>query len=211
MDEILKTYTFESSDEDMVAPFQAKKWKILSDSEDDIGDGENRSDEKELFSSVNGEKPSLKKFKIRQRCVDSSDEENGDLNVRLMKTSKVEREKKLLEMRKKVRAKRRLYSSGDDSDDSQDLGSRNDDVDIDGNLVDFVVSDNVVEMEEEESEDGESEDDESEEGSEGEGVQQRGRKPGGSYVYTNPYKEMDELFEDNDIMKVLSKKMVRGI
>ena len=39
----------------------------------------------------------------------------------------------------------------------------------------------------------------------------RGRKPGGSYVYTNPYKEMDELFEDNDIMKVLSKKMVRGI
>ena len=142
--------------------------------------------------------------------VDSSDEENGDLNVKLMKTSKVEREKKLLEMRKKVRAKRRLYSSGDDSDDSQDLGSRNDDVDIDGNLVDFVVSDNVVEMEEE-SEDGESEDDESEEGSEGEGVQQRGRKPGGSYVYTNPYKEMDELFEDNDIMKVLSKKMVRGI
>ena len=160
MDEILKTHTFESSDEDMVAPFQAKKWKILSDSEDDIGDGENQSDEKKLFPSVNGEKPSLKKFRIRQRCVDSSDEENGDLNVKLMKTSKVEREKKLLEMRKKVRAKRRLYSSGDDSDDNQDLGSRNDDVDIDGNLVDFVVSDNVVEMEEE-SEDEESEDEES--------------------------------------------------
>ena len=206
MDEILKTPTSESSDEDMVTSFQAKKWKILSDSEDDIGDGENPSDEKELFSSVNDEKPSLKKFKIRQRCVDSSDEENDDLNVRLMKTSKVEREKKLLEMRKKVRAKRRLYSSGDESDDSQDLGSGGDDVDIDGDLEDFVVSDNVVEMEEEESED-----DESEEGSEGEGVQQRGRKPGGSYVYTNPYKEMDELFEDNDIMKVLSKKMVRGI
>ena len=33
---------------------------------------------------------------------------HGDLNVRLMKTSKVEREKKLLEMRKKVRAKRVL-------------------------------------------------------------------------------------------------------
>ena len=206
MDEILKTPTSESSDEDMVTSFQAKKWKILSDSEDDIGDGENPSDEKELFSSVNDEKPSLKKFKIRQRCVDSSDEENDDLNVRLMKTSKVEREKKLLEMRKKVRAKRRLYSSGDESDDSQDPGSGGDDVDIDGDLEDFVVSDNVVEMEEEESED-----DESEEGSEGEGVQQRGRKPGGSYVYTNPYKEMDELFEDNDIMKVLSKKMVRGI
>ena len=206
MDEILKTPTSESSDEDMVTSFQAKKWKILSDSEDDIGDGENPSDEKELFSSVNDEKPSLKKFKIRQRCVDSSDEENDDLNVRLMKTSKVEREKKLLEMRKKVRAKRRLYSSGDESDDSQDLGFGGDDVDIDGDLEDFVVSDNVVEMEEEESED-----DESEEGSEGEGVQQRGRKPGGSYVYTNPYKEMDELFEDNDIMKVLSKKMVRGI
>ena len=206
MDEILKTPTSESSDEDMVTSFQAKKWKILSDSEDDIGDGENPSDEKELFSSVNDEKPSLKKFKIQQRFVDSSDEENDDLNVRLMKTSKVEREKKLLEMRKKVRAKRRLYSSGDESDDSQDLGSGGDDVDIDGDLEDFVVSDNVVEMEEEESED-----DESEEGSEGEGVQQRGRKPGGSYVYTNPYKEMDELFEDNDIMKVLSKKMVRGI
>ena len=205
MDEILKTPTSESSDEDMVTSFQAKKWKILSDSEDDIGDGENPSDEKELFSSVNDEKPSLKKFKIRQRCVDSSDEENDDLNVRLMKTSKVEREKKLLEMRKKVRAKRRLYSSGDESDDSQDLGFGGDDVDIDGDLEDFVVSDNVVEMEEEESED-----DESEEGSEGEGVQQRGRKPGGSYVYTNPYKEMDELFEDNDIMKVLSKKMVKG-
>ena len=163
MDEILKTPTSESSDEDMVTSFQAKKWKILSDSEDDIGDGENPSDEKELFSSVNDEKPSLKKFKIRQRCVDSSDEENGDLNVRLMKTSKVERGKKLLEMRKKVRAKRRLYSSGDESDDSQDLGSGGDDVDIDGDLEDFVVSDNVVEMEEEESED-----DESEEGSEGE-------------------------------------------
>ena len=155
MDEILKTHTFESSDEDMVAPFQAKKWKILSDSEDDIGDGENRSDEKELFSSVNGEKPSLKKFKIQQRCVDSSDEENDDLNVGLMKPSKVEREKKLLEMRKKVRAKRGLYSSEDDSDDSQDLGSGSDDVDIDGDLEDFVVSDNDVEMEEE-SEDEES-------------------------------------------------------
>ena len=158
MDEILKTPTSESSDEDMVTSFQAKKWKILSDSEDDIGDGENPSDEKELFSSVNDEKPSLKKFKIRQRCVDSSDEENDDLNVRLMKTSKVEREKKLLEMRKKVRAKRRLYSSGDESDDSQDHGSGSDDVDIDGDLEDFVVSDNVVEKEEE-SEDEESEDD----------------------------------------------------
>ena len=207
MDEILKTPTSESSDEDMVTPPQTKKWKILSDSEDDIGDGENPSDEKKIFSSANDEKPPPKKFKkIQQRFVDSSDEENDDLNVRLMKTSKVEREKKLLEMRKKVRAKRRLYSSGDESDDSQDLGSGGDDVDIDGDLEDFVVSDNVVEMEEEESED-----DESEEGSEGEGVQQRGRKPGGSYVYTNPYKEMDELFEDNDIMKVLSKKMVRGI
>ena len=76
-----------------------------------------------------------------------------------MKTSKVEREKKLLEMRKKVRAKRRLYSSGDESDDSQEPGSGGDDVDIDGDLEDFVVSDNVVEMEEEESEDEESEDD----------------------------------------------------
>ena len=207
MDEILKTPTSESSDEDMVTSFQAKKWKILSDSEDDIGDGENPSDEKKIFSSANDEKPPPKKFKkIQQRFVDSSDEENDDLNVRLMKTSKVEREKKLLEMRKKVRAKRRLYSSGDESDDSQDLGSGGDDVDIDGDLEDFVVSDNVVEME-----DGESEDGESEEGSEGGGAQQRVGKPGGSYVYINPYKEMDELFEDNDIMKVLSKKMVRGI
>ena len=205
MDEILKTPTSESSDEDMVTSFQAKKWKILSDSEDDIGDGENPSDEKKLFSSANDEKPSLKKFKIQQRCVDSSDEENDDLNVRLMKTSKVEREKKLLEMRKKVRAKRRLYSSGDESDDSQDLGSGGDDVDIDGDLEDFVVSDNVVEME-----DGESEDGESEEGSEGGGAQERVGKPGGSYVYINPYKEMDELFEDTNIMEVLSKKMVRG-
>ena len=155
MDEILKTPTSESSDEDMVTPPQTKKWKILSDSEDDIGGGENPSDEKKLFSSDNDEKPSLKKFKIQQRCVDSSDEENDDLNVRLMKTSKVEREKKLLEMRKKVRAKRGLYSSEDDSDDNQDLGSGSDDVDIDGDLEDFVVSDNDVEMEEE-SEDEES-------------------------------------------------------
>ena len=206
MDEILKTPTSESSDEDMVTSFQAKKWKILSDSEDDIGDGENPSDEKKIFSSANDEKPPPKKFKkIQQRFVDSSDEENDDLNVRLMKTSKVEREKKLLEMRKKVRAKRRLYSSGDESDDTQDLGSGGDDVDIDGDLEDFVVSDNVVEME-----DGESEDGESEEGSEGGGAQQRVGKPGGSYVYINPYKEMDELFEDTNIMEVLSKKMVRG-
>ena len=49
MDEILKTPTSESSDEDMVTSFQAKKWKILSDSEDDIGDGENPSDEKKKF------------------------------------------------------------------------------------------------------------------------------------------------------------------
>ena len=210
MDEILKTPTSESSDEDMVTSFQAKKWKILSDSEDDIGDGENPSDEKKLFSSTNDEKPPLKKFKIQQRFVDSSDEENDDLNVRLMKTSKVEREKKLLEMRKKVRAKRRLYSSGDESDDSQEPGSGGDDVDIDGDLEDFVVSDNVVEMEDGESEDGESEDGESEEGSEGGGAQQRVGKPGGSYVYINPYKEMDELFEDTNIMEVLSKKMVRG-
>ena len=155
MDGILKTPTSESSDEDMVTPPQTKKWKILSDSEDDIGGGENPSDEKKLFSSDNDEKPSLKKFKIQQRCVDSSDEEHDDLNVRLMKTSKVEREKKLLEMRKKVRAKRGLYSSEDDSDDNQDLGSGSDDVDIDGDLEDFVVSDNDVEMEEE-SEDEES-------------------------------------------------------
>ena len=199
MDEILKTPTSESSDEDMVTSFQAKKWKILSDSEDDIGDGENPSDEKKIFSSANDEKPPPKKFKkIQQRFVDSSDEENDDLNVRLMKTSKVEREEK-------VRAKRRLYSSGDESDDSQDPGSGGDDVDIDGDLEDFVVSDNVVEME-----DGESEDGESEEGSEGGGAQQRVGKPGGSYVYINPYKEMDELFEDTNIMEVLSKKMVRG-
>ena len=211
MDEILKTPTSESSDEDMVTSFQAKKWKILSDSEDDIGDGENPSDEKKIFSSANDEKPPPKKFKkIQQRFVDSSDEENDDLNVRLMKTSKVEREKKLLEMRKKVRAKRRLYSSGDESDDSQEPGSGGDDVDIDGDLEDFVVSDNVVEMEDGESEDGESEDGESEEGSEGGGAQQRVGKPGGSYVYINPYKEMDELFEDTNIMEVLSKKMVRG-
>ena len=39
MDEILKTHTFESSDEDMVAPSQAKKWKILSDSEDTVASG----------------------------------------------------------------------------------------------------------------------------------------------------------------------------
>ena len=90
MDGILKTPTSESSDEDMVTPPQTKKWKILSDSEDDIGDGENPSDEKKNFSSANDEKPPPKKFKkIQQRFVDSSDEENDDLNVRLMKTSKL--------------------------------------------------------------------------------------------------------------------------
>ena len=92
----LKTNTFESRDEEVFTPSKAKKWKVLSSSENDIEKDENTSDEEKLFSYVNDEKPPLKKFKIQQRCVDSSDEENDDLNVGLMKPSKVEREKKLL-------------------------------------------------------------------------------------------------------------------
>ena len=194
----LKTNAFDSSsDEEVFIPSQAKKLKVLSASEDDIDEDGN--------PSVNDEKPSLKKFKIQQRCVDSSDEENVDLNVGLLKTPKVEREKKLLEMRKKVRAKKGLYSSGDESNGYQDTGPDNSGDDLD----DFVVDDNVVEMEEEKESEELSEEDR--------GVKQKKRKskrnskqkrgkPADAYVYVNPYKEMNDQFEDIDVMEVLSKK-----
>ena len=190
----LKTNTVESSDEEVFTPSKAKKWNVLSSSENEKD--ENTSDEEKLFSYVNDEKPSLKKFKIQQRCVDSSDEEKVDFNVGLLKTSKVEREKKLLEMRKRVRAKKGLYSSGEESDDTGSDNSGDDGTDND--LDNFVVDDNIVEMVEEKELEEESEEERV--------VKQTKGKPTDDYVYINPYKEMDDQFEDIDIMLVLSKK-----
>ena len=224
----------ESSDEEMFTPSRAKKRKVLSDSEDDDQD-----EDKFLTSGVDDKKPSLKKSKIR-RCLDSSDEENVDSNVGEIKTPKAEREKKLQELRRKVKNKKGLYSSGDESDvndddcpdesDEEDLPMfQHEDVlpeeaesddDPDNDLDGFVVDDNVVEMEQGNESEEESEEEEEvkqkkrkskriKKQKKEKAAEEDGDSENDNYDYANPYKEMNDQFEDTDIMEVLSKKTAK--
>ena len=97
--------------------------------------------------------------------LDSSDEENVDVNIR---TPKHERIKKLQQMSKNVQAKKGLYVSSEDdaedSDDEEDLpmfqheeelpeeALKSENVNEDSDLEDFVVDDDVVEVEDESDE-----------------------------------------------------------
>ena len=241
----------EDSDEDVVfspSSTSRKRRKLASDS--DSGPETNnvvKSEGEETQSSHPGGKQ-RKKTKIRS-CLDSSDsdEENVDVNI---KTPKLERMKKLQQMSKNVQAKKGLYVSSDEeniSDDSEDEDDlpmfQNEEelpeeavksvetVNEDSNLEDFVVEDDVVEMEdktdeeeEDEAESTDSEDDKpvkrskrlkkakkvlkkkkkSEDVDSGEEEEEEDDEDN-QYSYANPYKEMDEALDTSDILDVLSK------
>ena len=245
-----------SSDEDIATPSRSgKKRRVLSDSDSDEGSGN-----KENFPNISSRddhvesKPKSSK-KIR-RCVDSSDEEDSNSNVGVATlTPKAQREKKLHALKRKVQSKKGLYISSDEYDEGEsdspinsededalpmfqhedappeEAGSDDNDEDIDGDLDDFVVDDDHVEMEDNQ---GESEESESEEEITNVEASKRARRKSNSkkrsrravkksklkseeendsedenednFDYANPYKERDEEFENADIMDILSKK-----
>ena len=243
----------DSSDEEIATPSRlGKKRRVLSDSDSDEGSG-NKENFPIVSSSVDGHverKPEPSK-KIR-RCVDSSDEDsNSNVGVATL-TPKAQREKKLHELKRKMQSKKGLYISSDDDDEGESslpMNSEDEDAlpmfqhenappeeadsddkeDIDGDLDDFVVDDDHVEMEDNQDESEESE----EENTDAETSKRARRKSDckkrsrraakkskiksegdndsedeneDTFDYANPYKEMDEEFENADIMDILSKK-----
>ena len=182
--------------------------------------------------------------------VDSSDEENVDVNIR---TPKHERIKKLQQMSKNVQAKKGLYvSSEDESDDEEDLpmfqheeelpeeALKSETVNEDSDLEDFVVDDDVVEVEDESEEaSGEGEEEEAvSTDSESDNKQRKSKRlqtasrklktkkktkkskirteeeeedeeEEDDYDYANPYVEMDDAMESNDIIDILSKNTAK--
>ena len=242
-----------SSDEEIATPSRpGKKRRVLSESDSDEGSGN-----KENFLIVSSvdehveSKPKPSK-KIR-RCVDSSDEEDSNSNVQCATlTPKAQREKKLHALKRKVQSKKGLYISSDEDDEGESdspMNSEDEDAlpmfqhedappeeadsddkeDIDGDLDDFVVDDDHVEMEDnqDESEESEEENTDAETSKrarrksdckkrsrravkkskiESEGDNDSEDENDDNFDYANPYKEMDEEFENADIMDILSKK-----
>lgn len=154
----------EDSEDDLVytpSTKSKKRTRIASDSDSDqdvvvrSGTEESRTPTPTMSS---------KKRKILAP-LDSSDEENVDVNIR---TPKHERIKKLQQMSKNVQAKKGLYVSSEDdaedSDDEEDLpmfqheeelpeeALKSENVNEDSDLEDFVVDDDVVEVEDESDE-----------------------------------------------------------
>ena len=236
----------EDSDEDVVFTPSAtsrKRRKLASDS--DSGGETNNVVKSEGEPSQSGHQTkSRKKNKIRP-CLDSSDEENADANI---KTPKLERMKKLQQMSKNVQAKKGLYVSSEEekiseeSEDDDDLPMFQNEEELpdaalksvetineDSNLEDFVVEDDVVEMEDQtddEDEESEADSTDSEEtkpvkrskrlkktrnvlkkkkNSKESGEEEEEEDEDNQYSYANPYKEMDEAFDSSDILDILSK------
>ena len=154
----------EDSEDDLVytpSTKSKKRTRIASDSDSDQ-DVVVRSGTEE--SRTPTPTKSSKKRKILAP-LDSSDEENVDVNIR---TPKHERIKKLQQMSKNVQAKKGLYVSSEDdaedSDDEEDLpmfqheeelpeeALKSENVNEDSDLEDFVVDDDVVEVEDESDE-----------------------------------------------------------
>ena len=241
----------EESDEDVVfTPSAAskKRRKLVSDS--DSGPETNNVGKSEGEPSQSGHQTRpRKKNKIRP-CLDSSDEENADANI---KTPKLERMKKLQQMSKNVQAKKGLYVSSEEekiseeSEDDDDLPMFLNEEELpdaalksvetineDSNLEDFVVEDDVVEMEDQtddEDEESEADSTDSEETKpvkrskrlkktrnvlkkkknskeSGEEEEEEDEDEDNQYSYANPYKEMDEAFDSSDILDILSKNTV---
>ena len=154
----------EDSEDDLVytpSTKSKKRTRIASDSDSDQDVVVRSGTEKSRTPT-----PTLssKKRKILAP-LDSSDEENVDVNIR---TPKHERIKKLQQMSKNVQAKKGLYVSSEDdaedSDDEEDLpmfqheeelpeeALKSENVNEDSDLEDFVVDDDVVEVEDESDE-----------------------------------------------------------
>ena len=239
----------------------SKKRKVMSDSEDSDHDNDGNtspsSPSRTLRSSNSLETPGRKK-KMR-RCVDSSDEENIDKESKFQSsamTPKAAREQKLKEMKRRVQAKKGLYNSSEEEDDDEEgpgmnsedednlpmfenedelpeeaLPSVADDGQDQSDLDDFVVDDDVVEMDENaenSDEDSGSASDEEESTSKpktkskrGKSTQQKKKKKNkikdsdeeantdDDYDYANPYAAMNDELENSDIMAVLSKSTAK--
>ena len=240
----------DESDEDVVFTPSAtsrKRWKLASDS--DSGPDSNNVVNSDEEPNHSGHRTKTRRKNMIRPCLDSSDEENSDANI---KTPKLERMKKLQQMSKNVQAKKGLYVSSEEEENTSEESEDDDDlpmfqneeelpeaalksvetVNEDSNLEDFVVEDDVVEMEnqtDDEDEEDEAESTDSEETKpvkrskrlektrkdlkrkrknkvvESEEEEEEDEEEDSNYSYANPYKEMDDAFDSSNILDILSK------
>ena len=142
----------------------SKQRRTLASDSDFSSNLETKNDVKfEGVQSELGHKAQVrKKIKIRS-CLDSSDEENTDVNIETLKLIRI---KKLQQMSKNIQVKKGLYVSSeeeklsDNSENDENLPMFQNEEELpeqvlksietvneDSNLEDFVVDDDVVEME----------------------------------------------------------------
>ena len=247
------------SDDDVATPSRgSKKRKVMSDSEDSDRDNNTSpsSPSRTLRSSNSQETPGRKKKILR--CVESSDEENNEPKSEFQSsamTPKAAREQKLKEMKRRVQAKKGLYNSSEEEDDDEEgpgmnsedednlpmfeneeelpeeaLPSAADEGQDQSDLDDFVVNDDVVEMDENaensDEDSGSASDEESTskpktKSKRGNSTQQKKRKKkkikdsdeeantDDEYDYANPYAAMNDELENSDIMAILSKNTAK--
>ena len=235
-----------SDDDDVATPSRcSKKRKVLSDSDETNSGNISSISNSRGQRSCNAKKILGRKKKIR-RCAESSDEENLEPESKVVMTPKAARELKLKDLKRRVQAKKGLYNSSEEDDmDEEELGLNSEDEDnlpmfeneeelpeeaLSGpadegqdqsDLDDFVVNDDVVEMDE--NGDGHSEEvstsDEdytSEPKTKPKKRKQKQKKDDDEeastdddYDYANPYKAMDDKFEKANIMDILSKNTAK--
>jgi len=239
-----------ASDDDVATPSRcSKKRKVLSDSdESDCGNISSISNSKGQRSCNAQDTLALGEKKKIRRCAESSDEENLEPESKVAMTPKAARELKLKELKRRVQAKKGLYNSSEEDDvDEEEPGLNSEDEDNlpmfeneeelpeealsspadegqdQSDLDDFVVNDDVVEMDENaegNSEDDSSGDDDSTSKSKSKTKpkkrKQKQKKNGDEeastdddYDYANPYKAMDDKFEKANIMDILSKNTAK--
>ena len=240
------------SDDEVATPSRcSKKRKVLSDSDSD--ESTHLTVSTRTLRPSNDQETPGRKNKIR-RCVDSSDEENHELETRMplsAVTPKAAREQKLKEMKRRVQAKKGLYNSSEEEEEEErgsEMNSEDEDnlpmfenedelpddalaYPADGgqdhsDLDDFVVNDDVVEMEEnasgsEEEGSGKEPNTEAKVKRKGKAKSKKGKQKkkieyseeeantDDDYDYANPYKAMDDEFEESDIMDILSKSTAK--
>ena len=234
----------EDSEEDAVFTPSAKSKKRSRITSDSDSESSRDTNIKEETGDCSSPTKLSKKRKIRS-FLESSDEENIDTNINTT-TPKIERMKKLQQMSKNVQAKKGLYISSEEEEESEDEDDlpmfqneeelpedalKSEIINEDSNLEDFVVDDDVVELEEQtddDDEEGEEEEEEESTDSEDDHQQKRSKRlrkmkkksrksktsnvegeeeeeEDYDYDYANPYKQMDEAFESSDIIDILSK------
>lgn len=125
----------------------SKQRRTLASDSDSSSNLETKNDVKfEGVQSESGHKAQIrKKIKIRS-CLDSSDEENTDVNIKTLKFIRI---KKLQQMSKNIQVKKGLYVSSEEENEEElpeQVLKSIETVNEDSNLEDFVVDD-VVEME----------------------------------------------------------------